>query len=117
MSGALACCWPHPGGTIFTHLNSPSQEALGSSLVTDLGLVPLAGCSGHSLGVGPPREAYREGAFFAPGQEGFTPLALVSNMLLETKKLKLVRSLGTGGMKLPFVLSLCARPCAGHGNI
>ena len=42
MSGALACCWPHPGGTIFTHLNSPSQpprrlQALG--LVTDLGLV------------------------------------------------------------------------------
>lgn len=29
-SGALACGWPHPGGTIFTHLNSPSQEALGS---------------------------------------------------------------------------------------
>lgn len=69
LSGALACCWPHPGGTIFTHLNSPSQEALGSSLVTDLGLVPLAGCSGHSLGVRPTRDTYREGAFFAPGQE------------------------------------------------
>lgn len=42
-----ACCWPHPGGTIFTHLNSPSQpprrlQALG--LVTD-----LMWCSGHSL--------------------------------------------------------------------
>ena len=42
LSGALACCWPHPGGTIFTRLNSPSQpprrlQALG--LVTDLGVV------------------------------------------------------------------------------
>lgn len=30
MSKALACRLPHPGGTIFTHLNLPSQEVLGS---------------------------------------------------------------------------------------
>lgn len=30
MSKALACHLPHPGGTIFTHLNLPSREALGS---------------------------------------------------------------------------------------
>lgn len=47
---ALACCWPHPGGTICTHLNSPSQEVLGSRPVSDLGLAPPAGCSGCSPG-------------------------------------------------------------------
>lgn len=29
---ALACGKPHPGGTIFTHLNLPSREALSSRL-------------------------------------------------------------------------------------
>lgn len=27
---SLACCWPHPGGTIFTHLNALSPKAPGS---------------------------------------------------------------------------------------
>lgn len=81
MSGALACCWPHPGGTIFTHLNSPSQEALGSRP----GHWPWLGASGWVLWplpweLGRPGKHVEKGAFlffFAPGQESFTPVILL----------------------------------------
>lgn len=88
LSGALACCWPHPGGTIFTHLNSPSQpprrfQALG--LVTDLGVVlwPLP------EELERPRKHIERELVLLRGQEHFTlrqyPIHSVFQYALETK--------------------------------
>ena len=46
---------------------------------------------------------------------GHTPL-LYFPVYFGDLKLKVLRSLGTGGRKLPFVVSLCAKLCAGHGD-